>query len=323
MRRRDFITLFAAAPFASSAAYAQTEGRTYRIGSLHTSPRSAPNHVAFYDELKRQGFVEGQNLVVDERGYGLRPEQYTEHSEELVRAQVDLFVCAGELAVRTAQQATRTIPILGNGADLLGSGLVRSLAKPGGNFTGVSFLASELNGKRQEILTEAVPAARHVAALADVNFSSPQQLQMLDELAHTRGRKFSVNLVTTVEEVPGAIEAAKSSGADALNVLASPLLFNSRNIILPRVAALGLPTIYEWAEVGDKGGFLAYGPRLAQIYRDVMARQAVKLLRGAKPEDLPIEQPTKFELVVNLKTAKSLGLTIPESFLLRADEVIE
>jgi putative ABC transport system substrate-binding protein len=323
MRRRDFITLFAAVPFASSAAYAQTEGRTYRIGSLHTSPRSAPNHVAFYDELKRQGFVEGQNLVVDERGYGLRPEQYTEHSEELVRAQVDLFVCAVELAVRTAQQATRTIPILGNGADLLGSGLVRSLAKPGGNFTGVSFLASELNGKRQEILTEAAPAARHVAALADVNFSSPQQLQMLDELAHTRGRKFSVNLVTTVEEVPGAIEAAKSSGADALNVLASPLLFNSRNVILPRVAALGLPTIYEWAEVGDQGGFLAYGPRLAQIYRDVMAQQAVKLLRGAKPEDLPIEQPTKFELVVNLKTATALGLTIPESFLLRADEVIE
>jgi putative ABC transport system substrate-binding protein len=146
---------------------------------------------------------------------------------------------------------------------------------------------------------------------------------MLDELAHTRGRKFSVNLVTTVEEVPGAIDAAKSSGADALNVLASPLLFNSRNIILPRVAALGLPTIYEWAEVGDQGGFLAYGPRLAQIYRDVMARQAVKLLRGAKPEDLPIEQPTKFELVVNLKTATALGLTIPESFLLRADEVIE
>jgi putative ABC transport system substrate-binding protein len=323
MRRRDFITLFAAAPFASSAAYAQTEGRTYRIGSLHTSPRSAPNHVAFYDELKRQGFVEGQNLVVDERGYGLRPEQYTEHAEELVRSQVDLIVCAGELAIRTIERGTRTIPILGNGADLLGSGLVRSLAKPGGNFTGVSFLASELNGKRQEILTEAVAAARHVAALADVNFSSPQQLQMLDELARTRGRKFSVNLVTTVEEAPGAIEAAKSSGAEALNVLAPPLLFNSRNIILPRVAALRLPTIYEWAEVGDQGGFLAYGPRLVQIYRDVMARQAVKLLRGAKPEDLPIEQPTKFELVVNLKTAKALGLTIPESFLLRADEVIE
>ena len=251
MRRRDFITLFAAVPFASSAAYAQTEGRTYRIGSLHTSPRSAPNHVAFYDELKRQGFIEGQNLVVDERGYGLRPEQYTEHSEELVRAQVDLFVCAGELAVRTAQQATRTIPILGNGADLLGSGLVRSLAKPGGNFTGVSFLASELTENGRKSSRKPYPRAPRSRSRGCQLFLAAATANAGSIGAHPR-TQVSVNLVTTVEEVPGAIEAAKSSGADALNVSASPLLFNSRNVILPRVAALGLPTIYEWPRSGIK-----------------------------------------------------------------------
>jgi len=162
-----------------------------------------------------------------------------------------------------------------------------------------------------------------VAALADVNFSSARDLQALEELARASGHQFSAQRVVKVEEVPGAIEAAKNSGADALNVLASPMLFNARDIIMPRVAALRLPAIYEWAEVGDEGGLLAYGPRLAQIYRDIMARQVVKILRGAKPEDIPVEQPTKFELVVNLKTAKALGLTIPESFLLRADGVIE
>jgi len=323
MRRRDFITLLAAAPFAPSVVRAQEKDRVYRLGSLAPSPRTRPYHVAFYEELKRQGFIAGQNLVVDEQGYGLHADQFAAHAEELVRSQVDIIVCSGELAIRTVQRATKTIPIVGNGADLLGSGLVQSLAKPTGNFTGVNFLANELNGKRQEILTEAVPTARHVAALADVNFSSARDLQALEELARARGHQFSAQRVVKVEEVPGAIEAAKNSGADALNVLASPMLSNARDIIMPRVAALRLPAIYEWAEVGDEGGLLAYGPRLAQIYRDIMARQVVKILRGAKPEDIPVEQPTKFELVVNLKTAKALGLTIPESFLLRADGVIE
>jgi putative tryptophan/tyrosine transport system substrate-binding protein len=179
-------------------------------------------------------------------------------------------------------------------------------------------LTSELNGKRQEILLEVVPGGRHLAALADANSSSPQQLQALQDAARARG----------VEQFDlpgdqGRGDAAKSSGAAALNVLASALLWNSRQIILPRVAALGLPTIYQFPAGAEEGGFIAYGPRLDQIYRDIWARQLVKLLRGAKPTDIPIEQPTKFELVVNLKTAAALGLTIPESFLSRADKVIE
>jgi hypothetical protein len=195
MRRRDFIMLLAAAPFAPSVVRAQEKDRVYRLGSLAPSPRTRPYHVAFYEELKQQGFVEGQNLVVDEQGYGLHADQFAKHAEELVRAQVDLIICSGELAIRTIQRATKTIPIVGNGADLLGSGLVQSLAKPTGNFTGVNFLANELNGKRQEILTEAAPAARHVAVLADVNSSSPKDLQALEELAHARGHQFSAQRV--------------------------------------------------------------------------------------------------------------------------------
>jgi len=213
MRRRDFITLLAAVSFAPSVVCAQEKDRVYRLGSLAPSPRTRPYHVAFYEELKRQGFVAGQNLVVDEHGYGLHADQFATHAEELVRSQVDIIVCSGELAIRTVQRATKTIPIVGNGADLLGSGLVQSLAKPTGNFTGVNFLANELNGKRQEILTEAV--ARHVAALADVNFSSARDLQALEELARARGHQFSAQRVVKVEEVPGAIEGEEFRGRRA------------------------------------------------------------------------------------------------------------
>jgi putative ABC transport system substrate-binding protein len=136
MRRREFITLLGAAAVGSVAARAQEAGRTYRLGSLHLSPRSAPNHVALFDELRRQGFIDGQNLLVDEHGYGLRVEQLAEHASELVKAQVDVIICAGDAPVRAAQQATKTIPILGNATDMVASGLVRPLAEPGGNTTG-------------------------------------------------------------------------------------------------------------------------------------------------------------------------------------------
>jgi putative ABC transport system substrate-binding protein len=170
---------------------------------------------------------------------------------------------------------------------------------------------------------QALPEARHMAVLADVNMSSPQHLEMLQEIARARGIEVSIQRIANPEQIADAIEAAKRIGAEALNVLASPILSTSRRIILPLVAMLRLPTIYEWAEVANEGGLIAYGPRLLQIYRDIMARLVVKVLRGAKPEDLPVEQPTQFELVINLKTAKALGLTIPESLFGRADEVIE
>jgi putative tryptophan/tyrosine transport system substrate-binding protein len=162
-----------------------------------------------------------------------------------------------------------------------------------------------------------------MATLADANSSSAQQLQALHDAAHAHGVELLIYQVTKAEEITDAIDAAKKSGATALNVLASAFLWNNRQIILPRVAALGLPAIYQFPTAAEEGGFIAYGTGLDQIYRNIWARQLVKLLRGAKPADIPVEQPTKFELVVNLKTAAALGLTIPESFLPRADKVIE
>jgi putative tryptophan/tyrosine transport system substrate-binding protein len=323
MRRRKFITLLGGAAAWPLTARAQEPGRIYRLGDLHLSPRNAPHNAALFDALRQDGFIDGQNLAVDDHGFGLRVNELADHASAIVKAEVDLIVCAGEPAVRAAQQATKTIPILGLADDMVRSGFVASLAKPGGNTTGISILATELDGKRQEILLQVVPGIHRMAALADANGTLPQQLQALRETAHAHGVDLSIYRVAKADEIAGAIDAAKSSGAAALNVLAGTLLYNNRQIILPRVAALGLPAIYQFPTMAEEGGLMGYGTRLDWIYRNIFARQLVKLLRGAKPADIPVEQPTKFELAVNLKTAKALGLTIPETFLMRADEVIE
>jgi putative tryptophan/tyrosine transport system substrate-binding protein len=206
---------------------------------------------------------------------------------------------------------------------MVGSGLVNSLARPGGNTTGVSFLATELNGKRQEILIEAVPGLRRMAVLADSKETGSPQLQALQDAGPGRDVEVSIYRVANAEEITAAIDAAKASGAAALNLLSSPFLYGNRQIIMQRVAMLRLPAIYEWAEVAEEGGLIAYGPRLVQIFRELVARQLVQLLRGVKPADIPIEQPTKFELVINLKTANALGITVPATLVARADKVIE
>jgi putative ABC transport system substrate-binding protein len=323
MRRREFITLLGGAATWSIAAHAQEAGRTYRLGVLSLAPRNAPWVTALFNALKPDGFIAGPNLTVDDQGFGLRVDQLAAHASAIVEAKVDVIFCGGDPPVRAAQQATKEIPILAVAEDMVGSRFVASLAKPVGNTTGVSLLSSELDGKRQQILMETVPGAHRYAALADVNSSSPQRLQTLQEATRAHGAELSIHRVAKADEIAGAIDTAKSSGAAALNVLASALLYNNRQFILPRVAALALPTIYQWPPVVDEGGLIGYGPRLERIYGEIISRQLVKLLHGVKPADIPVEQPTKFELAVNLKTAKVLGLTMSESFLLRADEVIE
>ena len=326
VRRRDFVSSIGSLIGAAAlpvAARAQDPRRIYRLGDLHLSPRNAPQNVALFEAVKPDGFVEGQNLIVDDGGFGLRVDELAGHSAAVVKTQVDLVVAAGDPPVRAAQQATKSIPILAAAEDMVGSGFVASLAQPKGNITGVSILSTELNGKRQEILLEAVPRMTKLAILADAGSISPQQLQALQAAAQARGVAPLVYRVTKSDEVAGAIESAKESGATALNVLASAMLNNTRQIILPRAAALRLPAIYQWPDTTEDGGFIGYGPSLVQIFKNIMSRQLVKLLRGAKPADIPVEQPSKFEMWVNLKTAKALGLTMPESFLLRADKVIE
>ena len=323
MRRREFIAFMGASVALPVAALAQEPGRSYRLGVVASSPRIIPAYVAMFDELRRLGFIEGQNLTIDFRSYGQRVDLIPEFVAELVQARVDVIQVNGEAAIRAAQQATTTIPILGGSEDMVGAGLVKSMARPGGNTTGMSILGSELDGKRQEILIEAVPGLRRMAALADSNAKGPRELQALQNSARARGVELSIHKVASAEEIAAAVDAAKASGAAALNVLSSPYLYGNRQIVMQRVAMLRLPAIYQFPEEAEEGGFAAYGPSLIQLFRELFAHQIVKLLRGVKPSDIPVQQPTKFELVINLKTANALGVTVPATLVARADKVIE
>lgn len=323
MRRRDFITVLGGAAAWPLAARAQESGRVYRLGNVFSAPRDAPHHVALFAELRNAGFVEGHNLAVDWHGYGLRVEQFDEHAADLVKAGVDLIQAGGDAAVRASQRATRNIPILALTDDMIGQGFVSSLSKPNGNITGVTILGSELDGKRQEILIEAVPGVHRIAVIADRNVTPESHLKGLQDAARARGLELSMHWAVLQEDIAPAIDAAKSSEADALNVLASALFFNNRTIIFDRVNALRLPAMYQWPEIADQGGLIGYGPRIVQLYRDVISRQLIKLLRGAKLVDIPVEQPTKFELVINLRTARTIQLNVPATLLSRADRVIE
>lgn len=324
MQRRDFIALLGGATATwPRVLSAQEPGRIYHLGGLTPSPRDAPHYSALFDELHRLGFVEGQNLTIDWRGYKLPPEQFPGIAVELVKAKADVIFCAGDAAVNAAQQATTTVPILAVTDDMVGAGNVHSLARPGGNTTGVSILATDLDGKRQDILFEAVPGIRRLAALADVNTSTIRHLQSLQDAARARGAELAIYPIARSEEVVPAIDAAKESGAMALNVLASPLLVANSPIIIERTMALRLPAVYQWPEMANDGGFIAYGPRLIQVFRGLGRRQLFKLFRGARPADLPVEQPTQFDLVINMRVARAIGHEVPPTLVLRADEVIE
>ncbi len=323
MRRREFIALVGGAAACSLAAHAQEPGRNYRIGGLHQSPRNAAHHIAFFAVLEQNGFVEGRNLVADRRGYGMSAEQFAGLAKQHVEDHVDVLLCGGDAAGRAAQEATSTIPIVVLADDMVRAGLVSSLRKPGGNVTGVSIFAAELNGKRQELLMEAVPNARRIAVLSDPESTTAMQLKALQDMSKLRKVELSIHQAGKREEIVSALEAAKAAGATTLNVLASALFFNNRQSIFERLAALRMPAMYQWPEMAETQGLLAYGPRIVQIYRDIIARQVVAVMRGTKPAEMPVEQPTQFDLVINLKVAASIGLELPADLVLRADRLIE
>jgi putative ABC transport system substrate-binding protein len=324
VNRRDFLHLAAASVlFGPVTAHAQQPGRVYRIAYLGPSSGASPPQRAFIEALRKLGFIEGKNLELDTRGSEQRPGQFAQTARELVAAKPDLILCGGPEPGSAAQQATTTIPLLVNTDDMVGEGLVPSIAHPDGNTTGVSILSPELDGKRFEILIELLPAARRVDALAGSDTASAQHFEALQAAARARGVELVIRTAKTYGEIAPTIEAAKAAGAAGLNVLGSALLFGNRQVIFERTAALGLPAIYQWPENAHEGGLIGYGPSIIRIYADQLSRMAAEILRGKKPGDIPVERPTRFFLAVNLKAAKALSLTVSDAFLGRADEVIE
>jgi putative tryptophan/tyrosine transport system substrate-binding protein len=322
MRRREVVTLLGGAAAWPLAASAQEQGRIYRLGVLSQGGRQQPQYLAFFDELRLFDFIEGRNLTLVPGSFDAPADQLAARAAMLVKAVPDVLLGIGDLATRALQAATQSIPIVGGAEDMVAAGLVASLSRPGANITGVSMLSPELDGKRQDILIEAVPGARRLAALVDATQTPQSHISALQDAARARGVELLAIEVHRREQIGPAIDAAKTSGAQAVNVLASAPFSGSRRIIFERMAALRLPAIYQWAEMADEGGFAAYGPRLSPAYRQ-RARMVAKILRGAKPADIPVEQPTHFELVINLKTAQAIGHEVPAGLVLRADKVIE
>ncbi len=324
MKRREFMAGLGCSSVFPLAVRAQEPGRTYRLGFLLSIGQDNPGFAGFFDELHQNGFVEGRNLAVAPVGFSVRNEELGQTAAAVVAFTPDAIFTGPDIYTRAIQAATRTIPIVALSGDLVGVGLVASLARPGGNTTGVSMFAPELDGKRQDILMEIAPQARRMGAMVDVTMSqnTSAHLQDLKDAAQIRGVELSIFAVSKVDEVVPAINAAKAAGIEALNFLATPMFVQIRRAIIDCVTSVRLPAIYQWPEIAEDGGLAAYGAPLPQIYRQV-ARLVVKVFQGSKPADIPIEQPTNFELVVNLKAARAIGHNIPTGLILRADKVIE
>jgi putative ABC transport system substrate-binding protein len=321
--RREFITLLGSAAAWPLTARAQQAGSTIRVGLLWPgdAPPVSPRMESFRQGLRALGFVDGQSIAIEVRYAQRGPQQLPELAAELISLKVDAILAPGDLAPKVAQQATETIPIVAGGDDILGAGVVASLSRPGGNTTGLTILSPELSAKRLEILRDIIPGLSRVAALWDPT-TGASQVGMTTSAALSLNLKLQVLEVRRREDIAGAVRVARDSQAEALNVFSSPFLASLHREVIAFAAEYRLPAIYQWKEHIEAGGLVSYGPNLAAIWRQFGIIVA-KVLKGVKPADLPVEQPTKFELVVNLRTAKSLGLSIPPSVLLRADEVIE
>jgi ABC-type uncharacterized transport system substrate-binding protein len=324
MRRRDFITLLGGAAAAwPLAALAQQAGKLPTIGFLGADASAfGPWTAAFVAHLRELGWIEGRTIAIEYRWSQGRTERYAEIAAEFVRLKVDVIVTVGS-AVPTVKQATAVIPIVfAVGIDPVGSGLVANLAKPGGNVTGLSLQATNLAGKRIEFLREVLPQLRRLAIIFNVgNDQTVLEMGETHAAARTLGLEVAPLEIRRAEDIVPAFEAVKGQ-ADALYVVIDQLVVANRTRILTSALGARLPTIFSTNDFVHAGGFMSYGPNYADLFRH-SADYVDKILRGTKPGDLPVEQPTRFELVINLVTAKALGLTIPESFLVRADEIID
>lgn len=325
MTRREFITLIGGTAAAWPLAV-RAQQRIYTIGYLNAGAFDpiSPVLTSFLNALPELGWIEGKNVVIEYRFAENRLERLPEFAAELVRLKVDVIVGIGTLAPLAAKRATTTIPIVMTAAgDPLGSGLVASLARPGGNVTGMSLMAPELGGKRLELLKELLPRLARVAVLW--NAANPYAALVFKE-TQTAGRALGIEVqsleVRSPDDFYGAFETVRREHPDALITVEDPLSFNHRKLIADFAAGQLLPTLHGFKEDVAAGALMSYGANLADLSRRA-AGYVDKILRGAKPADLPVQQPTKFDLVINLTTAKALGLDVPPTLLARADEVIE
>jgi putative tryptophan/tyrosine transport system substrate-binding protein len=325
MRRREFIAGAWASVMLSISARAQPSTKLPTIGFLGatSSEIASPWVGAFVKRLGELGWAEGRNVVIDYRWAEARSERYNEIAAELANRKVDVIVTWASAPVLAVKRATTSIPIVfAAQMDPVGAGVVASLARPGGNITGMSIQQTDTAGKRIELLREVVPRLARLAVMA--NSSAPGAMLEMREVV-TTARALGLEVmpieVKQADEIFSSIESFKDR-ADALYVATDPLIFSNRIRINAMAQTQQLPTIYGSREYADAGALISYGPNWVDLFRRA-AGQVDKILRGTKPADIPVEQPTKFDLVVNLKTAKALGLKLPPSLLARADEVIE
>jgi putative ABC transport system substrate-binding protein len=323
MRRREFIALLGGIAGSWSLPVRAQQASTATVGLLWpgAGPPVSPRLESFREGLRRSGFVEDQNVAIDLRYVQAGQQTLADHAADLVRAKVAVIATFGDSATKIAQQATSTIPIVSLADDLLGSGLIGSLSRPGANTTGITILAPELSAKRLELLSTIVPGLARVAGLWDPT-TGGSQVAMSENAARTMKLKLQILEVTQRDDLDGVFRAARDAQAQAVNVFSSPFLASLYLEIINRAAEYRLPTIYQWREHAEAGGLISYGPSLPVMWEQDGALVA-KVLKGAEPSGLPVEQPTKFELVINLKTARALGLTVSNQMQLLADEVIE
>jgi len=325
MRRREFLTVLGGATAASPLRVNAQEAKLPTIGFVNSGSRQSWVHAAFHRGLAEAGFVEGQNLRVEYRWAEGEYDRLPALVEDLIRREVAVLVAFGGVHTAVAAKgATATVPIVfANGSDPVKFGLVASLNRPGGNLTGVSFLTNQLEAKRLGLLHELVPHASTIAVLVNpANANAEKTSRELKEAAGTL--RLQVHMIDASSDdvfAPAFAKIAQIS-ADALLVGSDPLFFVERKRLVSLVAGIALPAMFDWREFVEAGGLASYGTSLSDAFRQAGV-YAGRILKGAKPNDLPVLQATKFEFVVNLKTAKTLGLTIPPTLLARADEVIE
>jgi putative ABC transport system substrate-binding protein len=325
MKRREFVTLLGGAA-ASVPLGARAQQRAMPvIGYLHfAKPGYTPGSAAFLQGLRETGYIEGQNVAIEYRWAEGQYDRLPSMAADLVGRKVDVIAAFGPPAARAAKNATSAIPIVFEvGNDAVEAGLVASLARPGGNATGLSILFTQLTPKRLELLCEMIPQARTIALL--VNPKSPTaepSIRGAQEAAHEKGVQLSILNASTESEIDGAFAAFVEAKADGLIVAADPFFDTRREQLVAPAARYKVPTIYFEREFSIVGGLISYGSSLPAAYRQ-MGIYAGRILKGENPANLPVEQPTKFEMIVNLKAAKALGLAVPSTLLAAADEVIE